>query len=130
MGTHHGKSGVVMVGTDVVAEVTAFDLSDDTELVEDTVMGDSYKTYKEGHKSWSGSLSCFWDETDSTGQEALASGGTVTLKLYPEGSATGAKYYYGSVLIQKMSIAVPKDGIVTREFSFQGTGALTLGTAS
>ena len=130
MGTHHGKAGSVKIGTDAVLEVTQFTLKEEADLAEVTVMGDASKTYLVGTKGWDGSISCFWDETDSTGQEALTVGATVALKLYPEGSGTGAKYYYGNAIVKDVSIGVPKDGVVTREFSFTGNGDLTLGTAS
>lgn len=130
MGTHHGKSGVVKIGTDTVAEVTQFTLKEEGDLAEDTVQGDASKTYKPGTVGWSGSLSCFWDETDANGQEALTVNAVVALKLYPMGAGIGAKYYYGQAFVKDISIAVVKDGIVTREFSFTGNGDLTLGTAS
>lgn len=130
MGVHHGKSGTVKIGSDTIAEITAFSLNEDIDIVDSTVMGDTAKDHENGVPEWDGDLSCFWDEGDTNGQEALTIGAVVALKMYPEGAGTGAKYYYGNATVQKIGIAVVKDGIVTRSFTFKGKAALTLGTAS
>ena len=76
-------------------------------------------------------INCHWDPDDSTGQEALVIGTEVSLSLEPEGNATtGDVYYTGSAIITDISVGVPQDGMVTRNFSYQGTGALTEATTA
>ena len=44
------------------------------------------------------------------------------------GPATGDRKFEGSGIITGMSVNQPLDGIVARSVTFQGTGALTIGT--
>lgn len=130
MGTHHGKDGVVKVAANTVAEVKEFSVESQTEIVDDTVMGDAWKTHLAGQKSWSGSLTCNWDETDTNGQEALTDGASVTLNLYPEGADTGDKYLSGTATITGITVGAAVDGVVSRTFTFTGNGALAWATAT
>lgn len=130
MATHHGKDGLVKIGSDTVAEVTEFSVESSVDVADDTVMGDPWKTHLPGQKEWSGSLSCFWDESDTNGQEAMTEGASVALKLCPEGYDTGDKYLSGTATITRVTVAASKDGVVTRAFQFQGNGALAWATAS
>ena len=74
------------------------------------------------------SVECFWDETDTNGQIAIAEGSSVALNLYPEGATSGDYYYSGTYLITANSVSVPTDGIIEATFSATMTGALTRGT--
>lgn len=130
MATHTGSEGTVKVGTSAVAEIRSFSVQTTADTSEDTSMGDSWRTFKTTLKGWSGSLDCFWDETDTTGQGALVEGAEVTLNLYPEGSSTGDKYYTGSAIVTGVTINSSFDGLVESSISFQGTGALSFSTAS
>lgn len=130
MATHTGSEGTVKVGSNTIAEIRSFSVATSADTAEDTTMGDSWRTYKTTLKSWSGSIDCFWDETDTTGQGALVEGSEVTLNLYPEGASTGDKYYAGSAIITGMTINSSFDGMVEASFTFQGTGALSGATAA
>lgn len=130
MATHTGSEGIVKVGTAAVAEVRTFSIETSADTAEDTVMSDSWRTYKTTLKSWSGSLDCFWDETDTTGQGTLVEGAEVSLVLAPEGASTGDKIFTGSAIITGVKINASFDGMVESSITFQGNGALTLGTAS
>lgn len=130
MGTHHGNGGLVKVGANTVAEVKEWSVESGADLAEDTAMGDTWKTRLVGLKEWSGSLSCHWDETDTNGQEALTEGASVTLNLYYEGAATGAKYHSGTALITRITMTTSLDGVVQRAFQFSGSGALSWSTAA
>jgi lipopolysaccharide biosynthesis protein len=131
MATHWGNEGVVKIGAATVAEVTAFNFKESVSPVDDTSMGDSYKTHIAGSgiKQWSGSLTAHWDETDATGQVALTVGASVTLNLYPEGATTGDIFWSGLVSITDRSQDQKMDGsTITAEFEFMGNGVLTRGT--
>ena len=132
MATHWGNEGIVKVGANAIAEVDSFEVNESVDPVEDTAMGDTYKTHipGSGHKEWSGSLTCHWDESDANGQEALVIGASVTLNLYPEGDASGDIELSGLASITNISIGVPKDGLVSRSFEFMGNGALTHGAVA
>jgi hypothetical protein len=129
MSTIHGKAGVVRNGANPVAEVTEFSIETSVSLADDTVMGDTWESHLAGIKKWSGSLTCFLDESDTNGQVALDEGASVTLNLYPDGTTTGKKYITGTVTIETVTVNVTKDGVATRAFSFRGNGAMSWSTA-
>jgi hypothetical protein len=130
MANHHGTEGLVKVGANTVAEVTGFNFTATAEYAEDTTLGDTAKTYSTtAITSWSGSVSAYWDETDTTGQVAIAPNANVALKLYPEGATTGDVYYYGDVLVTEITRTVARGAVTEIAFSFVGNGVLTTGTA-
>lgn len=130
MATHTGSEGTVKVGANTVAEIRSFSVATTADTAESTTMGDSWRTHSVTLKGWSGSLDCFWDETDTTGQGALVEGVSVTLNLYPEGASTGDKYYTGTAIVTGVTINSSFDGLVESSITFQGDGALTFATAS
>ena len=125
MATHVGTSGVVKVGADSVAEVTGFNIDETNDTVEDTSLTDTAKSYIALRKDATGTIECHWDETDSTGQESLDVGASVTLNLYPEGADSGDAYYTGTALVTGASVAVTMDGVISRTFNVQFTGGVT-----
>ncbi len=124
MANHMGSEGVVRIGEDAVAEVRAWTVEETGDAVEDTRMGDAWRRYRAGLKSWSGSVECFWDPADADGQEALGVGAQVTLNLYPGGEASGDAYFSGAAVVTAVSRRAGFDGMVEAAFRFQGSGAL------
>jgi hypothetical protein len=130
MATSIGKDGAVYVDsqTSAVAEVRDWSLETTSEVVNDTVMGDTWMTNKATQKSWTASVNCYWSDGDTTGQDLLVEGAAVTLKLYPEGNTSGNTYWYGDVIITSVSKSLSFDGLVEISFSATGNGALTEGS--
>jgi len=128
MATHKGSEGSVKVGSATIAEVKSYSLEESADTIETTKMGDAARTYLPSLTSFSGSIDCFWDETDTAGQVALAVGASVTLVFYPEGSASGDTYYSGTALVTGKTITGSFDGMVEASISVQGTGAITTAT--
>jgi|TARA_R110000822_G_scaffold3874_1_gene16508 hypothetical protein len=128
MATHTGSAGTVKVGSNAIAELKSWTLDQSQDTVETTKLGDTVKTYSATQSSSSGTMDCFWDETDSNGQVALAIGTTATLNLYPEGATSGDTFYSGSAIITSVGVSQSHDGIVERSFGFQITGAVTIAT--
>ena len=127
MATHHGKEGVVTVGGTAVGELTGFTLETTADVVEDTALIDSTKSFVTGRTSFSGTLEMNYDETDSP-QQTLTAGTSISFILLPEGNASGDEKFSGSGIITGMSVNNAMDAIVSRTVTFQGTGALTIGT--
>ncbi len=125
MATHKGSEGTVKSGANAIAEIRSYTITETADTLEDTTMGDSSRTYLASLKTFTGSIECFWDETDTNGQLTLDPGSPVTINIYPEGSTSGDTYYTGSVIITEKSITASYDGMVEASFSFQGTGALS-----
>jgi len=128
MATHTGSAGIVKVGSNAVAEVRSFSLDTSAEILEDTTLTDTSRTYAIGKKGATVSVECWWDETDTNGQIAIAEGNSVVLNLYPEGADSGDYYFSGTYLITGQSVSTPTDGIIESTFSATMTGALTRGT--
>ena len=127
MSVHHGKEGEVVIGGSAFGELTSFTLETTGDVVESTKMADAAKTFVAGRTSFSGTLEMHFDEADSV-QTQFTAGSTLTFKLLPEGGSTGDRKFEGSGIVTGMSVNQPMDGIVARSVTFQGTGALTIGT--
>jgi len=124
MATHTGSEGTLKVGANTIAEIRSYSLEETADTVEDTSMGDSYRSFKTTLKGWSGSVDVFWDETDTLGQGGLVVGAQVTISVFPEGASAGVseKYYTGTATVTGF------DGMVESTITLQGTGALTEAT--
>lgn len=120
-----GNSGDVTIGTNIVAEVLSFSLTEGVNVIDDTVVGDTSDTHKVGTVNWSGSISCFWDSTDTSGQEAMTIGASVAVHLRPAGVGAGNIDFTGTASVTSIERAVANNAIVTANFSVQGNGALT-----
>ncbi len=130
MATHAGSEGKVFIGSDQVAEIKSWSLEVNSDTVDTSIIGTSWRKNQATIKSWSGNFEGFWDETDTDGQGALAVGGTVTLNMYPEGDDSGDTYWTGDVIITGISYSASFDGIVEASFTYTGTGALTTSTVA
>ena len=130
MANHKGSEGVAKVGSNTIAEIKDFSLSESAETIDDTTMGDSARTKQVGLTTASGSMTAFWDETDSSGQGAMTVGASVTLNLYPEGATTGDSYATLSAIITEKGVSTTLDGMVETSVSFEANGAVTWGTVA
>ncbi len=126
----------VAFNSNSVAEVRTWSLDDvSAELIEDTVKGDSHKTFRPGIAGWSGSATAYLDYGDAK-QKALIDeitsgtpdGAIATLVFFVEGGSDGAqKILYGAVVMNSMSISSPEgSALVEVSFNFQGSDALSL----
>jgi len=128
MANHKGSEGVAKVGTSTIAEVKDWSISESGETIDDTTLGDTARTKKAGLTTASGSLTAFWDETDTSGQGALTVNAEVTLKLYPEGATSGDTFATLSAIITEKGVSTTLDGMVETSVSFEANGAVTWGT--
>ena len=127
MATHHGKEGVVKAGGTGIGEITGFTLETTGDVVEDTALTDATKSFVAGRTSFSGTLEMHFDETDSP-QTSLVAGASLAFILLPEGNASGDRSFTGTGIVTGMSVNNSMDAIISRTVTFQGTGALTIGT--
>lgn len=125
MSNHVGNEGKVKIGANQVAEIRGWEVQETADTVDDTVMGDDWKTHKPIHKSWTATANCLWDEGDTNGQQACTVGASVTLNLYPEGDGSGDTYKTGTATVTQVGLSATHDGIVERTIQFQGNGALS-----
>ena len=129
MSTLRGNDGVLKIGASSVAELTAWSLDQELELIDDTAMGDPAKTYKGGLTDGSGSLTFHYDPDDAS-QQQLIVGATIALLLYPENALTGDLELSFSAVITSVSRAGELNSVVSKEVGFQVSGAITEGAAA
>ena len=127
MATHHGKEGVLTIGGTTLGNATGFTVDSTHDVVEDTALGSSMKSFLVGRGSFTFSIDMNFDETDS-GQTALVQGAELTFAFLPEGNESGDRKFSGTGIVTGMSVSVPLDGVITRTVTGQGTGGLTIGT--
>ena len=128
MANHAGSEGTVHIGSNVIAEIRSFSIDESHDGIEKTAMGDSYRSFTTGLKSWSGTIECWWDETDTNGQGAMDIGASVTLNVYPEGTTSGDTFLSGTALISSKTITSSAEGMVEASYGVQGSGGLTEST--
>jgi len=130
MATHTGSEGTVKIGANAIAEIRSYSIEETSDTVEDTSMGDPYRTHKTTLKAWNGSVDVFWDETDTNGQVAMTVGSEVTINFFPEGATAGQseKYLSGTAIVTGKTVTGSFDGMVESSITLQGTGTLTQST--
>ena len=129
MATKTGASGVVKVqvsGTTVavVGEVRSFTFDGSADTIEDSVMGDTARTYKQGLSTNTVSIECYWDEADAQ-QLILDERADVDFEIYPTGTGTGETYFSGGGIVTSRNISGAFDGMVEASFTIQCSGAIT-----
>lgn len=134
--TYKGKDGIVKVGANNIGEVRNFSVEETADTIEDTSMGDSARTYKDSLTSYTASIDALFDQstadsvTADAGQVAMTIGSTATFKFLPQGDTTGDYQLSGEGIVTSISRSQSYDGLIEISFSIQGSGALTIGTAS
>jgi hypothetical protein len=95
------------------------------DLYDSTNFDDSSggRSYVSGFTGWNGSYEGFY----STGNTAVpGASAKITLRT----SSTGTNdLYYGDAIIIGMAVGTGVDGLITQNYTFQGTGALATSTA-
>jgi predicted secreted protein len=124
MATTLGKAGYLRISSLTVLQLRGYTLNHTSDTVEDTVIGDEYKTRLATLKDWRVSGDLYFDTAD-TGANALTIGSTVTVDLYPMGIATASRYFQGRAIITSFDPNARHDGMVEVPFSAEGTGALS-----
>ena len=129
MATKTGASGVVKVqvsGTTVavVGEVRSFTFEGSADTIEDSVIGDTARIYKQGLSTNTVSIECYWDEADAQ-QLILDERADIDFEIYPTGTGTGETYFSGGGIVTSRNISGAFDGMVEASFTIQCSGAIT-----
>ena len=127
MATHHGKDAVVHVGGTSIGKATGFTIDTTQDVVEDTPLGNSMKSYVVGRGTFTASIDMNFDD-DDTAQGTLVQGSSLSFEFMPEGSGSGEQKLSGTGIVTGMSVGVTLDGVTTRTVTVQGNGGLTIGT--
>jgi len=130
-------NSTVLFSSNSVGEVTAWDITVDMVVLDDTVKNDTHKTFKGGIVRWSGTASALLDYLDT--QQAslideIATGtpdGTIAALQFQVdegddvvGSDISLKTWYGAAVLSNFVTTSPAGdtGIVPVTFNFQGSG--------
>lgn len=132
MARYHGQRGVVYISTTGtgtatnVASLSAWTLDLDTDLVETTSFGDANKTYVQGLRNVQGTISGFWDDTETKLFTASTSSDGCKLYLYTASTAT-TKYAYGPAWLSvSLDTGVGDAVTVSANFSANGSWGVNL----
>ncbi len=124
--------GIVITGTGYSTAVTGWTVNVDVPAQETTSWDDYssgiWRTFVQGVRSWTGTITCRWDPTVSV---VSGIGQTVTLALNVDNSASAAALgVTGSAILTGIAgnLDTETPGEVT--FTFQGSGALTADVAA
>jgi len=128
MARHTGKNGTVTLASNAVVALTGFDIEETVDVTDFTAAGDTWRTHGTTYKGWSGTINMLAD-WGATGQD-LRVGDEVAFDGYTEGNASGKTYLSGTCTITSHSVDSPFDGNVTRTYSIQGQGELTVETVA
>ena len=128
MATKLGREGLIKISSTTIGELRNYALTHSSDVVEDSVLGDTYRTRLASMKTFSVSGDLYWDEGDA-GQLLITIGSSVTLNLYPEGASTGDVYYSGAAIVTQFNVSASFDGIIEGQISFEGNGVLSTLTA-
>lgn len=117
MTTYHGKATTFFLGSnDLSAYITDASINFGQDIAEVTAKGDTAKRHKVGHYGAEISLSGRWDDTASTGPDALlfgllADASGETFRLGMGGNGAG-RVYTGVVLLSVYTPSSPLAGVV------------------
>ena len=124
MARHSGKNGLVKLAAGAVVALTGWDIEESVSTIDLTAVGDSSKSHTTDIGGWSGSIKMNADHA-AAGQ-TLRAGDSVAFEGYTEGSAVGKTFFSGTITILTHGVDSPMDGAVTRSYSFEGNGDLTI----
>lgn len=130
MATYTGQDGSITIDGDAVANLRSWSMDYTVNTVESTVMTDDFRTYKQGVKEWSGSADIYYDTTVVGNIEDAITSGQVAFVGYPSDSGSGNPKVSGNIIVTGISVNSTMEGMVEASISFQGTGSVTLGTAT
>jgi len=134
MATYAGQGGALHFNTAVgqssgtnVTEVTNWSISSEANAIETSAMGDTFRSFTPGLKTWEGTADIVWtDSADSGSVDTIfAIGDTGTIFCYPLATDTDMKLS-GDVLITGIEYTQDLEDVMRASVSFQGTGTLTV----
>jgi hypothetical protein len=138
MATYQGTEGGASFGGSVVAQVKAWTLTVNMDVVETSVMGDKWRTKTGTMATWSGSVDVLLDTASATGTTqaammtrlvAATSVRTSLAVTLIASSSTGATYFTGSAIITGVQPGAQMEQLNAATFNFEGTGVLAFDEA-
>ncbi len=131
--TEKGQGATVKISGTAVGEIQDYNCALIAEAIEDGNITDTWKTFQQGQRGFSGSLKAWFDEDDAS-QIAIrnavltgaADGVVSALRLDYSHGVTSNGYVQGDVVITNIALTNPGvAGIIEMSADFQGTGTPT-----
>jgi len=107
-----------------VNELKGWSVEETMDTVEDTVMGDTSKSFKTTLKGWTATCELNYDPANAV-QADLIIGEEVDVEFYPNGASNSTKFA-GTGIVTSSSRSGAMADMVGNSVSLQGNGALTL----
>lgn len=129
MSTFRGLDGSIKFGAGTVANITAWSMNVDAELLEDTVMGAvGWRSNKGGLAQWNAQVTARLDYGDTAGQKAMldtlfASSPPLTATAMEFIVSGTTKKFTGTGVIIGVQITQQLGNIVEVQFTIRGSGA-------
>lgn len=129
MARYHGKTGRAYVSTTgtgaavAVIAMTDWSISLARDKVEVTAFGDTNKQYVQGLPDVSGSISGWFDDTETTLYTAADSADGCKIYLYPDAANAPARYWYGPAFLDIGEVATGVTAAVSVSSNFVANGA-------
>jgi hypothetical protein len=108
----------------VINELKGWSVEETVDTVEDTVMGDTSKTFQTTLKGWTATCELNLDPANAV-QVDLLIGEYVDVEFYPNGASASTKFA-GTGWVSSHSRSGAMADMVGSSVSIQGTGALTV----
>ena len=136
MAFFRGIDGSLMVATNVLGQLKAWELNIDIKNLDTSAVGQAWATSVTEIGSWNGSLECYLD--GSSGRAAQAAllaastgatpGGAGIAIKFVAASTSGSpvSYFAGTVNVKQIQTGVKVGGVDMVKFTFQGTGELDI----
>ncbi len=132
MSAHAGRSGAVYIAIESATGVatsciklSAWTINRATDTFDVTSFGDANKTYVQGLADLKGTISGFWDDSETKPFAGASSSTGVKLYLYPDITNSPTKYAYGTAWLNA-SIETPVGGAVKLTSSFVAAASWTV----
>lgn len=134
MANYQGNNGTVKIksGSDTltaVADVRSWSVTMTREVVENTAMGDDFRTYLKGLQSYSGSMEIVYNDSESSVVDTAINPDTdaaVQVEFYADAVNTTTAKFVGTVIVTSFAVTNSYDGLMTATVEFQGTDNPTL----
>lgn len=128
MAVYKGKAAAVKKNTVAVSLAAEWTIEATLDTEEITDFGDSWAAHAANIARWSGSMTVFFDPSN-TEQKAIHD---ALITATPTGALTdmtfyldGSNYYSGNIIVTGIPITVRVGEIIKATFNFMGNGALT-----
>ena len=119
----HGKGGKATLDANEIAEIGSWSGDLSINLAETTALQDSFMEQVAGPVGMTGTIDCFWDSADTTGQVAMMTAvlTPVTVNLYLYEDAT---HYFSMAAFLEAGANVSITDAVKRTYSFTSHGTI------